>query len=177
MERSVGDRLELREGDITALDADAIVNAANEGLRPGGGVCGAIHRAAGPSLALECARVAPCPTGDARITRGGKLKARFVIHAVGPVWEGGTAGEADLLASCYRRSLTLAREHGLHPIAFPAISTGLYRYPVPAGLRIGLSTILDFLREHPCPQRVTLCTFSLDTTEAAREALRELGAK
>src|SRR5262245_46191631 len=118
--------------DITTLDVDAIVNAANTSLAPGGGVCGAIHRAAGPELAQACAQVGGCPTGDARITLGFRLKARFVIHAVGPVWHGGNAGEPVLLASAYRASITLAKQHGLRSIAFPAISTGIFGYPLDA---------------------------------------------
>lgn len=116
--------------DITNLAVDAIVNAANEELLPGGGVCGAIHRAAGPELAGACAAVAPCPTGEARLTPGFRLPSRFVIHAVGPVWNGGGHGEPELLAAAYRSSLRLAREHGLRSIAFPAISTGIYGYPL-----------------------------------------------
>lgn len=126
--------------DITRLDVDAIVNAANEALAPGGGVCGAIHRAAGPELAAACAALPRCPTGEARITPGFRLRARHVIHAVGPVWHGGTAGEAELLASCYRASLALARAHGLRSIAFPAISTGIYGYPAGPATRIAVET-------------------------------------
>src|SRR5262245_30195585 len=118
--------------DITALAVDAIVNAANEQLLPGGGVCGAIHRAAGPDLARACAAVAPCPTGEARLTPGFRLPARFVVHAVGPVWQGGSAGEPELLASAYRAALRLAAEHALRSVAFPAISTGIYGYPLRA---------------------------------------------
>jgi len=127
--------------DITTLPVDAIVNAANSGLLPGGGVCGAIHRAAGPELARACARVAPCPTGEARITPGFLLPARFVIHAVGPVWRGGDAGEPALLASAYRQCMVLARAHGLTSIAFPAISTGIYGYPLDQATRIAVETV------------------------------------
>jgi O-acetyl-ADP-ribose deacetylase (regulator of RNase III) len=116
--------------DITTLDVDAIVNAANDALAPGGGVCGAIHRAAGPELARACAPLAPCPTGDARITPGFRLPCRYVIHAVGPVWHGGKKGEADLLASAYRNAMTLAAARSLTSIAFPAISTGIFGYPL-----------------------------------------------
>ena len=127
--------------DITTLDVDAIVNAANSELAPGGGVCGAIHDAAGPELARACARVAPCPTGDARLTPGFNLPARFVIHAVGPVWSGGADREPELLASAYRRSLELARAEGLQSIAFPAISTGIYGYPLREATRIAVTTV------------------------------------
>lgn len=129
--------------DITTLDVDAIVNAANEGLLRGGGVCGAIFRAAGPGLAEACAKVAPCPTGQARITPGFGLRARFVIHAVGPVWRGGSAGEAELLAGAYRAAFALAREHGLHSIAFPAISTGIFGYPLAEATAIAVGVARD----------------------------------
>lgn len=130
-----------RLADITTLRVDAIVNAANTELAPGGGVCGAIHRVAGPELARACTRVGPCPTGDARITPGFRLPARFVIHAVGPIWKGGSNGEPDLLASTYRRSLELARAEGLRSIAFPAISTGIYAYPLQEATQIAVSTV------------------------------------
>ncbi|UFN51014.1 O-acetyl-ADP-ribose deacetylase [Roseomonas sp. OT10] len=126
--------------DITTLALDAIVNAANGSLAPGGGVCGAIHRAAGPELARACAALAPCPTGEARITPGFRLPARHVIHAVGPVWQGGGAGEADLLAACYRNALALLRGAGGRSIAFPAISTGIYGYPAAPATRIAVQT-------------------------------------
>jgi O-acetyl-ADP-ribose deacetylase (regulator of RNase III) len=129
--------------DITRLDVDAIVNAANETLLGGGGVDGAIHRAAGPELLAECRTLGGCPTGEARITRGYRLKARHVIHTVGPVWHGGTRGEDDLLASCYRNSLALARRHALTSLAFPAISTGVYRFPLERATRIAVRTVAE----------------------------------
>ena len=143
-------RIEARIVDITTLDVDAIVNAANVELAPGGGVCGAIHRAAGPELALACAAVAPCPTGEARITPGFRLPARFVIHAVGPVWHGGHRSEEQLLASAYRSSMELARREGLQSIAFPAISTGIYGYHLSDATRVGVATVRSEI-EKPGP--------------------------
>ena len=127
--------------DITTLDVDAIVNAANEQLLPGGGVCGAIHRAAGPQLATACAEIGHCPTGDARITPGFNLLAKYVIHAVGPIWHGGNAGEAELLAGAYHSSIRLADKHGLKSIAFPAISTGIYGYPLDAATKVAVESV------------------------------------
>lgn len=167
--------IEIVEGDITALAVDAIVNAANETLAPGGGVCGAIHRAAGPDLAHECARIVaqtgPCPTGEARLTGGYALPARFVIHAVGPVWHGGAAGEAALLAGCYRASLALAQQHGAVSIAFPAISTGIFGYPLDAATAVAVATVRDTLPACPDICRVLFCTFDEDATDAYRAAL------
>jgi O-acetyl-ADP-ribose deacetylase (regulator of RNase III) len=138
----------LVEGDITEEETDAIVNAANSGLRGGAGVDGAIHRAGGPAIMAECRRIGGCPTGQAVITSGGKLKAKHVIHTVGPVYRGGTKGEADLLASAYLSSLKLAAAQGLKSIAFPAISTGVYGYPLAEAARIALATTIDYLRQH-----------------------------
>ena len=137
-------QLTARLVDITTLDTDAIVNAANESLAPGGGVCGAIHRAAGPDLARACAAIGHCPTGEARITPGFRLPSRNVIHAVGPVWRGGGEGERELLASAYRSALELAHGHGLRSIAFPAISTGIYGYPLEQATEVAVQTVREF---------------------------------
>jgi O-acetyl-ADP-ribose deacetylase (regulator of RNase III) len=167
-------RMEIVEGDITRLDVGAIVNAANDRLAPGGGVCGAIHRAAGPKLAAECRRIGGCPTGEARITSGYDLKAHHLIHAVGPVWHGGGHGEDALLAACYRASLTLAREHDVASIAFPAISTGIYGFPLDRATRIAVGTVAESLESHPLPERVIFACFGKDVTQAYQAALAEL---
>jgi O-acetyl-ADP-ribose deacetylase (regulator of RNase III) len=146
------------QGDITKLAVDAIVNAANSSLLGGGGVDGAIHRAAGPDLLHECRLLHGCKTGEAKITKGYRLPAKHVIHTVGPVWNGGTRGEPEKLASCYRRSLELAVEHSLETVAFPAISTGVYGYPIEAATAIAVGTVREFLKQHPL--EVTFCCFS-----------------
>jgi O-acetyl-ADP-ribose deacetylase (regulator of RNase III) len=159
-------RIEARLVDITTLDVDAIVNAANTELAPGGGVCGAIHRAAGPELAAACARLSPCPTGQARITPGFRLPARFVIHAVGPVWHGGQGDESDLLASAYRASIELAERGGLTSLAFPAISTGIYGYPIQAAAHVAVTTVRAALRSTSSISLVIFACFSQDILEA-----------
>lgn len=165
------DRIRLYDGDITALDVDAIVNAANNSLLGGGGVDGAIHRAAGPELLDECRGLGGCPTGDARITRGYRLPARFVIHAVGPVWQGGDKGESVLLASCYRRVFALARENGVRTIAFPAISTGAYGFPKEDAARIAIEETLDALAGDRSPETVIFVCFNAETRHAYEKAL------
>ena len=170
-----GDRISVVSGSIVDLDVDAIVNAANSSLQGGGGVDGAIHSAAGPELAREARRLAPCPTGEARITAGHRLRARHVIHTVGPVWRGGSAGEPAELASCYRSSLALAAEHHLGSIAFPAISTGIYGYPRAAACAIAVREVADWLDANELPRHVIFCMFSADAVDAMVDALAELG--
>jgi O-acetyl-ADP-ribose deacetylase len=168
----MSDLLALR-GDITEETTDAIVNAANSSLAPGGGVCGAIHRAAGPGLARACAELGGCPTGDARITPGFALKAGHVIHAVGPVWHGGAQGEADQLARCYRRSLELADENGLRSISFPAISTGIYGYPLNQATEIAVRTVRETVRSHPNIELVRFICFSEADLQEYQSVLSE----
>ncbi|MFO7478763.1 MAG: O-acetyl-ADP-ribose deacetylase [Methyloceanibacter sp.] len=156
-------RVEIVEGDLTQFAVDAIVNAANQTLLGGGGVDGAIHRAAGPALREACAKLGGCDTGAAKITPGFDLPARFVIHTVGPVWGGGERGEDRLLAACYRNSLALALEHGIASIAFPAISTGAYRFPPDRAARIALRTVLAALPDAPSLERVVFCCFGVES--------------
>jgi O-acetyl-ADP-ribose deacetylase (regulator of RNase III) len=169
--------IEIIQADITRLAVDAIVNAANEALAGGRGVDGAIHRAAGPGLSQECRElpfVRPhvrCPTGEARITGGHDLPARYVIHTVGPVWHGGGAGESALLASCYRQSLQLAAEHALASIAFPAISCGIFGYPPEQAARIAVTTVQEWLSRQGPPERVLLCCFDARMERHYRDAL------
>ena len=164
-------RIAIWEGDITTLDVDAIVNAANETLLGGGGVDGAIHRAAGPELLAERRALGGCATGEAKMTKGYRMPARHVIHTVGPVWQGGTAGEAALLASCYRRCLEIAAAAGLGSIAFPAISTGVYRFPADRAAAIAVSTVAAFLAGDDRLVRVVLCCFGETSVKAHEVAL------
>lgn len=171
-----GAQLDVIVADITTLSVDAIVNAANSSLLGGGGVDGAIHRAAGPELVTECRMLHGCKTGDAKITRGYRLKAAHVIHAVGPVWHGGSRGEDDLLASCYRRSLELCQDHGLASVAFPAISTGLYRFPASRAARIAVTATVDALGAAPSVSHVIFCCFSDESAALHKEALAPFGS-
>jgi len=167
-------RLTVIEADITTLAVDAIVNAANSSLLGGGGVDGAIHRAAGPELLAECRMLDGCETGQAKITGGYDLPARFVIHTVGPVWHGGGRGEAELLASCYRNSIELAAENECKTIAFPAISTGVFGYPAEEAAGIAVRTVAGALADHPGIDRVTFCCFGARSAKLHREALAAL---
>ena len=174
-ERQIGaTRLEVIVADITTLSVDAIVNAANTSLLGGGGVDGAIHRAAGPDLVAECRVLHGCKTGDAKITKGYRLPAGHVIHTVGPVWNGGSLNEDDLLASCYRRAIELCRKHELASVAFPAISTGIYRFPADRAAGIAVKTVAEALPSAPSLTRVIFCCFSADSARLHEEAMNRL---
>jgi O-acetyl-ADP-ribose deacetylase len=166
-------RIEVVEADITKLNVDAIVNAANQSLLGGGGVDGAIHRAAGPELLEECRTLGGCPTGKAKITKGYRLPAKFVIHAVGPRYRDGRHGEAELLASCYTESLKLAVANGATSIAFPAISCGIYGYPIAEAARIAVRTVKEFLAKDQSIERVVMACFGKEVLEQFQAALRE----
>jgi O-acetyl-ADP-ribose deacetylase (regulator of RNase III) len=172
-----GSRVVLVEGDITNEDTDAIVNAANSRLAGGGGVDGAIHRAGGPAVMAECRKIGGCPTGKAVLTTAGNLKARCVIHAVGPVYRDGKSGEAALLESAYRESLKLASAHGIKSIAFPALSTGAYGYPLEEAARIALRTTVDYLKEHQDVELVRFVLFGRQTYDVFAKVLKELAAE
>jgi O-acetyl-ADP-ribose deacetylase len=168
-------RLEVIVADITTLRVDAIVNAANNSLLGGGGVDGAIHRAAGPELLAECRALHGCATGDAKITRGYRLAARHVIHAVGPVWHGGAEGEEALLASCYRRAIELAQANALGSLAYPAISTGVYRFPADRAAQIAVASTVEALAAAPSLSRIMFCCFSRDSAQLHAQALSGVG--
>ncbi len=163
-------RVEVVMGDITREDVDAIVNAANNSLLGGGGVDGAIHRAAGPELLASCRLLGGCDTGDAKMTPGFKLKARHVIHTVGPVWGGGDRGEDEALASCWRRSLSLAAQKRLRTVAFPSVSTGVYGFPVDRAARLAARTVFDFLSSHALPEKIKVVAFDERTYRCYLEA-------
>ena len=169
-------RLSIVKGDIVKMKTDAIVNAANTSLLGGGGVDGAIHRAAGPELLAECETLNGCRTGEAKITKGYKLKAKYVIHTPGPIWRGGKWGEADLLANCYKNCLALAKENDVKTIAFPSISTGVYRFPVDQAAKIAVGEILAFLDQDVSIEQVTIVCFDDKTKEFYLDALAELQA-
>jgi len=167
-------KIQIVQGDITQLKVDAIVNAANTSLLGGGGVDGAIHRAAGPQLLEECRTLNGCSTGDAKITAGYRLPAYFVIHTVGPVWHDGQKGEEELLAACYRNSMRLAKEKNLSTVAFPSISTGAYRFPITKACRIAVRTVAELIQAMPALQKVYFVCFSADDADHYRQALNEI---
>ncbi len=170
-------QLRAIQGDITTLEVDAIVNAANSSLLGGGGVDGAIHRAAGPELLDECRQLGGCPTGEARLTKGYKLPASYVIHTVGPVWKGGSSGEPELLASCYQLSLELAVANGIKTMAFPSISTGVYGYPISSAAQVAVATTRTFVDEHPEQiEEILFCCFSTEDLRVYQQLLGDVAA-
>ena len=171
---SVKERIELIEGDITKLDVDAIVNAANSSLLGGGGVDGAIHYAAGPQLVEECAKLGGCPTGEAKLTKGYRLPARHVIHTVGPIWRGGSNGEPEKLANCYRNSMQIAADNGFATIAFPAISTGVYGYPLQEAAQIAINQVIECLNEMPSIKKVIFVLFGRKNFDIYTDILSNL---
>ena len=175
MEKPIGSsRLSLVRGDITNESTEAIGNAANSGLRGGGGVDGAIHRAGGPTIMEECRKIGGCPTGSAVITTGGNLRAKYVIHAVGPIYRDGTRGEDKLLSGAYRSSLEIASKKGIRSIAFPSISTGVYGYPIKEASKVALNTVIDYLKEHPEIELVRFVLFSEKDLSVYEDSLKEL---
>jgi len=175
MQVTVGkSKLELVQGDITQQDTEGIVNAANPSLLGGGGVDGAIHRAGGPQILDECRKIGGCPPGQARITSGGRLKAKYVIHAVGPIYYGGQRGEAETLANAYRNSLALASQHDIKSVAFPSISTGAYGYPMELAAPIALRTVMDYLQSHPEIELVRFVLFGSAAYQTYEQALKNL---
>lgn len=168
-------KLRVERGDVTTMEVDAVVNAANEALLPGGGVCGAIHRAAGPELWQECHRIGHCEPGEAVITGGYRLPARYVVHTVGPIWEGGGFGEDEILSRCYVNSLRVAAANGVSSIAVPAISTGIYGFPSDRAAQIAVTTVLDYLRDNAAPNDVRLVAFDDVTLAAYAEAVAAAG--
>jgi len=170
----IAERIAIVQGDITRQNVDAIVNAANNSLLGGRGVDGAIHRAAGPELLAECRQLGGCPTGEAKITGGYNLPARWVIHTVGPIWRGGTHGEDELLASCYRRSFDLVEAHNIHTVAFPSISTGAYGFPMERAARIAVTEVKNFLAKNDAVEKVSLVCFGRHAYDIHLAALKEI---